>query len=67
MNKNEYQKSGSLRFILLNIFCSKATGHVEAKFHVEVLLVGGTKSYSNSPGRVAILGDFKNVSPRFKP
>ena len=39
----------SLRFILSNIFCSKAPRPVEAKFHVELLLVVGMKVCSNGP------------------
>ena len=41
----------SLRFILSNI-CSKAAGHIEAKFHVEPLWVRGAKVSSNDPGHV---------------
>ena len=35
-----------------NIFSSETTGPIEAKFHVESPLEGGTKVYSNGPGHM---------------
>ena len=35
-----------------NIFSSETTGPIEAKFHMELHLDGGTKVYLNGPGHM---------------
>ena len=84
-NKYEYQRSSSLidlcprslRFILWNIFCSKASGPIEAKFQVKHLWVRETNItfkwswscdqdgfhaiYGNNPLKIISLSETKRL------
>ena len=58
MKRHEFQRSMSFidlgpshsDLIFPNFFSSITARPIEAKFHVEPPLDGGTKTYSNSPG-----------------